>query len=425
MPDKDILSVVIPDVIVSIDKTGDAVVVVEKVSQKLMLYVYNGTYEKLLEFDCSTGESSGIKLRAGDKKTPEGIYFFLHDYIDKYLAPIYGSRAFTTDYPNFIDRTTGKDGSAIWLHGTNKVLKPRDSNGCVALTNKDIDTLVDYIKLNRTAVAMVEKINYVPVESVDAEKVSIKNFLSKWNNTLEDGTYQDYLKLYDTQYVPEIRWWSQWNLIREKIKKNSGELEVNIQDISIFKHNNIYVVLFDQVLKSIGNNVSFAGTRKLFISKIDEKLKIIGDEYQPKENLKDTKLLKHPLLIASLNLEKLVEIQKKKDLYKNIENMVMEWVKAWSSNDMDKYASYYALDFYSNGMNKKRWVNYKRRLANKYNYINVAIKNIKIRIGKNGADVSFFQIYQSSGYSAKGIKKLKLIHEDGKWKIMRETWKKS
>ena len=49
--------------------------------------------------------------------------------------------------------------------------------------------------------------------------------------------------------------------------------------------------------------------------------------------------------------------------------MVMEWVKAWSSNDMDRYASYYALDFYSNGMNKKRWVNYKRRLANKYNYI--------------------------------------------------------
>ena len=80
----------------------------------------------------------GQKLLMEIKKTPEGIYFLENEYDDRYLAPIYGKKAFTTDYPNYLDKKAGKNGSAIWIHGTNKQLKPRDSNGCVAMNNKDI-----------------------------------------------------------------------------------------------------------------------------------------------------------------------------------------------------------------------------------------------------------------------------------------------
>ena len=108
-------------------------ILVEKKSQTLFLYSAKEGH-LLLEFQaaCSTGEVFGRKQKSGDRKTPEGIYFLLDEYKDKYLSPIYGKKAFPTDYPNLLDKKAGRNGSAIWIHGTNKKLKPMDSNGCVA-----------------------------------------------------------------------------------------------------------------------------------------------------------------------------------------------------------------------------------------------------------------------------------------------------
>ena len=130
---------------------NEKAILVEKETQ--MLYVYskeNGSLDLAFKAPCSTGEAFGPKKKAGDKKTPEGIYFLTDIYEDRYLTPIYGKRAFPSDYPNFIDLRQGKEGSAIWIHGTDKSLKPMDSNGCVAMENDHILSLSDHIQLNST-----------------------------------------------------------------------------------------------------------------------------------------------------------------------------------------------------------------------------------------------------------------------------------
>jgi len=164
----------VPASIVKLPENENAIIV-EKKSQTLFLYTYKaGDLFVQLKVPISTGEEYGIKLKAGDKKTPEGVYFLKDEYEDKYLTPIYGKKAFPTDYPNLIDKRVGKNGSAIWIHGTNKKLKPMDSNGCIALENSNILKLSDYVKLDSTPVIMVEEI-----QTIDREMLVRRNCFNR------------------------------------------------------------------------------------------------------------------------------------------------------------------------------------------------------------------------------------------------------
>ena len=100
-----------------------------------------------------------------------------------------------------------------------------------------------------------------------------------------------------------------------------------------------------------------------------------------------------------------------------------QWLAAWSAKDMVEYAAFYASDFYSDGLGKKAWVRKKKKLAKRYDYISVTGKDFKVVQKKDGYVVSFLQNYKSSGYSAQGRKKIKLVKKGGVWKIYRENWK--
>ena len=169
---KETLSQRVPDVLVFLypEKGNEYAIVVEKDNQRLFLYGLKSAYRKIYDMKCSTGEVHGTKTRAGDKKTPEGVYFFTKEHKKRDLSPIYGSKAFPIDYPNLLDRIAGHGGNAIWMHGTNKPIEARDSNGCIVLENDDIDKLAKYITLNRTPVIIVDKLTYAPADSVIKEK---------------------------------------------------------------------------------------------------------------------------------------------------------------------------------------------------------------------------------------------------------------
>ena len=116
------------------------VILVDKAAQEVLVYACNGQWRLIRRFPCSTGENNGPKQAAGDKKTPEGIYFCTRHYTQKDLSPIYGTHAFPLDYPNTMDQRAGRGGYAIWIHGTNKALQARDTNGCIVLVDDDIDS---------------------------------------------------------------------------------------------------------------------------------------------------------------------------------------------------------------------------------------------------------------------------------------------
>jgi len=269
----------IPDGFVSVESANDIkyAVVVEISTQRLFLYAYKGSYNEVFRMNCSTGKKQGPKSRSGDQKTPEGIYFFTKEYTDGDLEPIYGTRAFPIDYPNALDRNAGRNGNSIWLHGTNEVLKPRDTNGCIALENRDIDNLKKYIRLNRTPIILTDEISYTSADLGNETGNSILKFITDYNKALENGTYHDYLRFYEQDFLPDISWWKEWSRIKKNVSDQS--FSVISKGISIFKHKDVYVTLFDQLVSFSEKNIS-AGTKKLFLAANWDGVKIISEEYQ-------------------------------------------------------------------------------------------------------------------------------------------------
>ena len=403
-----------PSSIIKLPENENAILV-EKKTQTLFLY--KSTTPELsveLQAACSTGEISGVKQKAGDKKTPEGIYFLNDEYEDKYLSPIYGKKAFPTDYPNFIDKRAGKNGSAIWIHGTNKKLKPMDSNGCIALENINIVKLSNYVNLNSTPVIILEKIDKTDKATLNTQEKSITYLLGQWMNAIENGSYQDYLSFYSSQYLPDISWWEQWIEIRKQADKLDSSLIINAENTGIYYHNHIFVVLSDYFL-TFKNKKILMGKRELFLKKQNNNYKIIGDTFLSIS--KDFQIVKSPLVAAAGMLVK--PISKKESVIETVN----QWLAAWSARDMDKYAGFYAANFYSDGMTKKRWVQRKRAIAKKYNFINVHGRDFKVNHRKKKSEVTFFQDYESSGFTTQGTKKLKLVNKGGLWKIYQESWK--
>lgn len=410
-----------PDSIIRLPENENAILV-EKQSQTLYVYSQkNKTLGLVFSAACSTGEIFGAKKKAGDKKTPEGVYFLIDEYEDRYLTPVYGKKAFPSDYPNFHDQRLGKDGSAIWIHGTDKALKPMDSNGCIALENDNILSLADYIRLDSTPLIIVDKIVKTDARIRANREEKVRSFLDNWTRSVETGSYHQYLDFYSDEYVPDISWWETWLGLRRKSMEDKVSLRVQPANVGIYAYDSIIVVLFDLNLspgyEKEGEKVRekiLIGKRKFFIEESGQTYKIIGDTLQKKS--KDYKTSDFPLIAAA---EKLIRYTPGQTVMETLQG----WLAAWSSKDMDAYAGFYAADFSSDGLGKKSWVNRKRQLAKKYNYITVTGKDFKIIEKKDRCDVYFFQDYESSSFSTQGTKHLKLVRKGGLWKISQENWK--
>ncbi len=427
-----------PSSIIKLPENENAILV-EKKNQTLFLYSSkSGELVIQQKMPCSTGEISGVKQKAGDKKTPEGIYFLKDEYEDQYLAPIYGTKAFPLDYPNLMDKRTGKDGSAIWIHGTNKVLKPMDSNGCVALENSSILKLAEFIALDSTPVILVEELNKMDKETLLKREQEINLVLDQWLKAVEGGSYHDYLSFYSDEYLPEIDWWTKWMEIRKNSSGPDSGFKIERDRTGIYFHDHVFVALFDYSLTTNKEKI-LLGKRKLFLEKKGTVYKIIGDAYQNVS--KEFVTAQFPLLAAALKTIKPVskpesatetkpiiaakpaQETKPNQAIQPVQETVNQWLSAWSAKDIDKYASFYANNFYSDGMNKKKWVERKRSIAGKNDMIKISGKNFQIKQTNDTCEVAFFQDYKSSGLATQGTKKLNLVNKGGSWKIYQESWK--
>jgi len=138
-----------PDAVFDPKRAADKIVV-NKSEHKMYLYK-DGKVIKTFPVSLGVNDKYGRKVQAGDKKTPVGRYTIL----DKRCHPI-KYRAMTISYPNAEDRARAaklgvNPGSLITIHGQphwNKdghgdsyTLSHDWTNGCIALTNKDLDYL--------------------------------------------------------------------------------------------------------------------------------------------------------------------------------------------------------------------------------------------------------------------------------------------
>lgn len=389
-------------------------IVVEKSSQTLSVYEWNQGFTLKHRFPCSTGESPGKKEKIGDRKTPEGVYFFTNAFEKKYLSATYGNGAFVMDYPNLVDQLENREGYNIWLHGTNKRLKPRDSNGCITVENGNIDILARYIRLNRTPIIVREKLNMVSPDIVKADKERLLDLLQGWKAAFESGDNDVLASFYRVPAETHRDLWQTWDSMRKSWENDGILFQMTLKNVTLARGNPCVVALFDQYME-LDAHVTKVGTKKIFLEPYEDTWKILGEEYQS-GTFHDEDA--SPAIAA---LHRLDRVRKE---YKNVAELVAEWADAWSAKDIDRYQACYAPDFYARKMDKKAWIRYKQQLNKRYAWITVTVEDLEVVQGVDQSTATFLQRYRSSGNHSVGIKRLRLKRVGGLWKIYRETWHK-
>ena len=460
----------IPDSIVTL--SSGYVVVVDKQAQKLYVFRKSGSIEKVSEIPCSTGKKPGAKKEAGDAKTPNGIFFIQRYYDNTELTSTYGPMAFHLDFPNVLDRRVGRNGTNIWIHGTNKPLQPFQSNGCIALRNKDIEQLAAYVFINKTPVIIEESITWVAQDKKLPDREELERIVGLWDKAVNEGD----VRTLESLYMSDSKERAEYKPLVQKsphLKSLAHHMITAPRDITILRQSNSAIILFDKIT-SVKSDTSFQGSYvKLFLEKKDNRWFIVEDTSQAgsqllasrsKAPLKESREatpppqqqeVKQPVApktaapsqqpaqqpvqqpaqqVAQATPQSAVQEAQQKSAVKQqasqppsdqaaISHVVEKWAESWQAGNMKEYRSCYAPDFNSRGMSLGKYIEYKSDLAKKYKKISVRVSNLKISYsGGQTAVATFHQTYSAAGGpKTSGAKKLELKKVKDQWKIYRET----
>jgi len=466
----------VPDSIVML--SSGYVIVVDKQAQKLYVFRKGNSIEKVFEAPCSTGKKPGAKKEPGDAKTPNGIFFIQRYYDNTELTSIYGPMAFHLDFPNTLDRRSGRNGTNIWIHGTNKPLQPFQSNGCVALQNKDIEQLAAFIFINKTPVIIEESITWITQDKKPPDRDELERIVGIWDKAVNEAD----TRTLESLYMTDSREKAEYKPFLQKsshLRSLIHHMLAAPRDITILKQNDTAVILFDKIT-SVKSDTSFQGSYvKLFLEKRDNRWFVVEDVQpgsqliasKPRTLVKDsreaaplppqppvqTKQSAPPKTTAPAqavpqqttaqvavakagssnvqavqpgavqhNQPRAVPVQQAEANSSDqaaITRVVEKWADSWQEGNMREYRSCFSSDFRSRGMSLGKYIDYKTDLAKKYRKISVRVSNLKVSYsGGQNATAIFRQTYSAAGGpKTSGVKKLELKKVKEGWRIYRET----
>lgn len=253
----------LPRQILLMGKTVDKALVVDKKHHRLYVYQRTGdnTPPKLVrDFYVSTGKLEGDKAAKGDLKTPEGVYFVTTFIPKEKLPDKYGVGAFPVNYPNELDRKLGKTGYGIWLHGTQSdsySRPPRDSEGCVVLTNLDLDVLKKEIRPGITPVVITHEIDWLDEQQWYQEQKSVLRAVESWRQDWESMNVERYLSHYSDKFWSKSHNLQSWQARKRYLARTKTFQKVGLSELSLFAYpssdklpRNIVVARFKQDYRS-------------------------------------------------------------------------------------------------------------------------------------------------------------------------------
>ena len=252
--------------------------IADKSQQRLSVWhIKDGEPSMVESFRCSTGENGGDKWVRGDMRTPEGVYFFCSVIDGRTLPSKYGLWAFTTDYPNFVDRRRGKNGDGIWLHGRDKPLgaKP-DSNGCIALENQDLLRVSRYIRLQSTPLIVVDEVRMAPRSVVMEQERELRDFIERWRQNWESRNLDKYMAHYSPNF--QSCWLDHrgWKEKKRKLNERYRNIRVKLGSVYLYRQNGLITSIFTQSYGSDGYQST--GIKVLYITH-DSRYSIYAEDY--------------------------------------------------------------------------------------------------------------------------------------------------
>ena len=277
-----------PDVIIDYNGESPYVLLVEKSAHKIYLLKYEKGNKSLVgAFECKTGKNTGDKKAEGDQKTPEGIFSLVAKYnrnrirnrVGKGKAYEYGEMAFATNFPTYIDKLNKKNGSGIWLHGTDEPFSETsslDTRGCVVTTNETIKTLSKYIKLRRTPLIIVETLKFNKKKDHINQQKEILDMLENWRSSWEEKRLDDYIKHYSEKFRGYGRNLSEQKVHKERVFRQATINHIKLNNVVVLKHKDGMVAQFIQDY-SASNNMKTINFKELYFVNDNNTWKIIAE----------------------------------------------------------------------------------------------------------------------------------------------------
>lgn len=209
------------------------------------LYVYkrqaDDSFLLLETMKTSIGKEGYGKNIEGDNKTPVGVYRIVSYLTPEQLDDFYGNAAYPVNYPNVWDKIHKRTGYGIWLHAEPIGLKEKtrpllDSNGCVVISNNDIDIINQYIDVGYTYIVMTPKVEMVKVDDVKRLRAQLHERLKEWERAWESRQAEPYLAFYSQAFTDLEKNWSEWAVYKRRVNGSKQFIDVAVSDVGIYRY---------------------------------------------------------------------------------------------------------------------------------------------------------------------------------------------
>ena len=210
-------------------------------AKRSRLYVYEnqaGQLKFVTDYYISQGKLGINKLKAGDQKTPIGVYYITARLAGARLPDFYGTGALPINYPNEWDRLNGRSGSGIWLHGTPSdsfSRPPLSSDGCVVLTNQDLDKLYASVEIGKTPVVISEHVEFVNKKKRDSDRNTALKLVDTWRRDLESRDAVRLMSNYSSSFKSERGdSLASWSSKQRQLLTGARRVSIKLRDVSFF-----------------------------------------------------------------------------------------------------------------------------------------------------------------------------------------------
>ena len=254
-------------------------------TQKSRLYLYQndasagGRPRFVADYYISHGKLGAGKMREGDKKTPTGVYHVTSSLNPKKLGDLYGTGAFPINYPNEWDKRQGRNGYGIWLHGTPSDTysrPPKASDGCVVLSNADLDDLAKNLQIGLTPVIISNSIEWLSFDDWQNERKALNKKIEEWRGDWESRDVSRYLEHYSGKFKTRDQDFEQFSQQKRQVNTGKEWIKVKLSNVSMFRDpgkDELVVVTFEQDYQS--NNLNNQMKKRQYWIREDGNWKII------------------------------------------------------------------------------------------------------------------------------------------------------
>ncbi|MCX7204555.1 MAG: L,D-transpeptidase [Proteobacteria bacterium] len=212
------------------------------------IYVFknvDGVPTYVTDHYATIGKLGSDKFREGDQRTPLGVYFvnnhLSRPYLDKTRgaqADLYGVGAWPISFPNELDKSEGRTGSGIWLHGVpanTYARAPWASNGCVAMSNEEMLDIAQYIQVGQTPVVIVPKAEWVSKVEWQSRHDAALSLVDGWREEWETLNTQAYLNRYGRLFKnDEGQNLASWSSQKIAVGVGKSWSKIRLNELSIY-----------------------------------------------------------------------------------------------------------------------------------------------------------------------------------------------